>query len=229
MLYALVFAIFAAYLAGMALLLGGVGWLLLWPAVSFALLGLAYALREPRLLGKRPDGRVAGWACLLFLPYFLLSAAVWHGHRLLDRRPACQELAPGLWIGRRLFAHELPSGVGLVMDLTAEFPEPAGVRKRPVYRSLPTLDGTALEAEAFRAAVAEAAAHPDPVFVHCALGHGRTGTFAAAVLLARGLVADARDAERTVRAVRPGVRLKPAQRRLLEAVAAATPPEGRSA
>lgn len=106
-----------------------------------------------------------------------------------------------------------------MVDLTAEFPEPAGVRNRPVYRCLPTLDGAAPEESAFRALVAEVAAWPGPVFVHCALGHGRTGTFATAVLLARGLAADAREAVRMVRAVRPGVRLAPAQQRLLDAVA----------
>jgi protein-tyrosine phosphatase len=67
----------------------------------------------------------------------------------------------------------------------------------------------------FRAAVETAAAFPGRVYVHCAQGHGRTGLFAAAVLLARGAAATPAEAVARVRAVRPGVRLKPAQRRWL--------------
>ena len=55
-----------------------------------------------------------------------------------------------------------------------------------------------------------------PVYVHCALGHGRSALVTAAVLLRRGIVGDVRAAELHLRERRPGVRLKGVQRRLLE-------------
>ena len=54
-----------------------------------------------------------------------------------------------------------------------------------------------------------------PVYVHCALGHGRSALIAAAVLLRRGIVSDVGAAESHLRERRPGVRLKGGQRRLL--------------
>lgn len=53
------------------------------------------------------------------------------------------------------------------------------------------------------------------VYIHCASGHGRSATVAAAVLMVRGLAADAKAAENLMKRVRPGIRLSLGQRRLL--------------
>ena len=189
MVYAIVFTLFGLYLGALAFLLGGPAWLLLWPALSFVLLGVAYAGAGPRLLGKRPDGSRVWWAAALFLPYLLLTGGIWHLQRCLSREPCCNELAPGLWGGRRPCPPELPDIVTLVVDLTAEFREPAKVRSGREYRCLPVLDASVPSAEGFRQLVEEVANWPGGVYVHCALGHGRTGMFVAAVLIARGLAA----------------------------------------
>lgn len=202
----------------MAVRLGGWGWLLLWPAAGFFLVAAAYAGVGPRVFGKRPDGSLRPANLGLLLPFFLFAWGVWHLQRLMSRSPAWHEVAPGVYLARRLLPGEVPAGVRLVVDLTAEFPEPAGVRAGRDYRSLPTLDGFAPDESRLRALVAELTAHPGPVLVHCANGSGRSGTVVAAVLVARGLAADARTAVAMVRAVRGGVRLKPAQRRALERV-----------
>jgi len=214
--YALVFLLVSAYLAGQAARLGGWGWLLLWPAVSFFLVAGAYAGLGPRVFGKRPDGSLGPASAAVLLPFFLFAWGVWHLQRLLSRGPAWHEVAPGVYIGRRLLPREVPAGVRLVVDLTAEFRESAGVRAGRDYRSLPTLDGFAPDERRLRALAAELAAHPGPVLVHCANGSGRSGTVVAAVLAAKGLAADAGAAVAMVRAARTGVRLKPAQRRVLE-------------
>ena len=57
------------------------------------------------------------------------------------------------------------------------------------------------EAE-LRALLDETAPRSGPVYVHCALGHGRSALVVAAVLRRRGLATDVRDAERKVRQVR---------------------------
>ena len=220
MAYAVAFLILAGYLAGLAAWLGGWGWVLLWPAVSFALVAAAYAGVGPRVFGKRPDGTLRPVHLVALLPFLAFASGVWHVLRLTGGKPAWHEVAPGLYLGRRVFAGELPSGVGLVVDLTAEFVEPAAVRTGREYRSLPVLDALPPDEARFAALVAEVAAFPGPVYVHCARGHGRSGLFVAAVVLARGLAATPADAVKRVRGARPGVRLKKGQARLLERVAA---------
>ena len=62
-------------------------------------------------------------------------------------------------------------------------------------------------------------AAPGPAFIHCAFGHGRSATIAAAVLVRRG-DATLDGVERMLRAARPRIGLNAHQRRALaEAVA----------
>jgi protein-tyrosine phosphatase len=219
MIYAFVFALFAAFFAAIAFLAGGWGWLLAWPALSCAVIAAGYAGLGPRILGKRDDGRLSLLRCVVLLPYLVLAWSVWHLRRLVSREPCCHEVAPGLWLGRRPLARDLPEGVVLIVDLTAEFWPAYGVRVGRDYLTLPTLDADWPDEARLRACVARVAAHAGPVYVHCALGHGRSALLVAAVLLARGLAADDREAVRTLRAVRPGVYLTGRQRWLLRRLA----------
>jgi protein-tyrosine phosphatase len=219
MKYVLTFGALAAYCFALAAYFGGPAWLLLWPGASSLLLAVAYAGLGPRVYGKRRDGRLSWWALLLLLPYLLLTWAAWHLMRLFSKEDCCNEVAPGLYVGRRALAHELPPGVSLVVDLTAEFPSPRGIAAGRDYLCLPTLDALAPDEGAVRALVAHVAARPGAVYIHCAAGHGRSATAAAAILLARGLASDVRGAEDVLRRARPRIRLLPAQRRLLERLA----------
>jgi protein-tyrosine phosphatase len=126
------------------------------------------------------------------------------------------EVRPGLWIGRRPLGGEIPEAARLVIDLTCEFGElPAAIGDRR-YVNLPTLDAGTPDAAQFRAAVREALGCEGGVYVHCALGHGRSALFVAALLMARGDADSVEDAEARIRAVRPAVRLNGLQRRFVE-------------
>src|SRR5262249_57050354 len=171
MKYAAVFAALACYLGVLAVALGGWAYLLSWPAGAFLLFAAAYAGAGPDLLGKRPDGRLAWWSLVLFGPVLALLWAVWHLQRLLSRQPACHEVAPGLWLGRRPFARELPAGVALVVDLTAEFPAARGLTIGREYVVLPTLDGAAPPEPGLTALVERVARSVRPVHIHCAMRH----------------------------------------------------------
>lgn len=194
--------------------------LLAWVAVAFGLVGAAYAGVGPRIFGKRPDGRMAPLAVVLLLPYLVLLWTVWHAYRLVTRTRAWDRLNERVILGRRLMPAELPAEVTAVLDLTAEFFEPAAIVRRVRYVSCPILDARDLPVDDLRRALA-AVAEEKCVYVHCAQGHGRTGLVAAALLVVRGEAASAEEALARVREVRRGVRLNARQRRCLEALTTA--------
>ena len=206
------------------------GWwgVLLWPAIGFAAAALAYASGRPGVSGKR-----AGlWRRLPVLPYGWFALGVWHLHRRLgDRGTACDRLEGGLFVGRRPLAGDLPNEVAadpdaVILDLTAEFDDPPAVRRHPGYVCEPVLDAAAPSADEL-ARIVSLLPPPGgpPGLIHCANGRGRTGLVAAAWLLAHGLAGDADGALARVRTARPGVRLLPRQRTVLEAFAARPAPK----
>ena len=105
-----------------------------------------------------------------------------------------------------------------MIDLTAEFLEPATVRIGRAYLAVPMLDGAVpLEAE-FHRAVRAAVESPGVVYLHCAQGHGRTGLVAAAVMVARGHSSSAEEALGALRAAQPRLDLNDRQLRFLRQV-----------
>ncbi|NNG05395.1 MAG: phosphatase PAP2/dual specificity phosphatase family protein [Inquilinus sp.] len=193
----------------LAALTGPVGLLLLWPAVALGLVAAAYGRVGPALFGKRA-GRLGLAARWVLLPYRL---AAWLSVRLFGtRHPAWSEVAPGLLVGRALSNGEarraIGAGVVAVVDLAAEFDEAPAFRGLP-YLGLPVLDLAAPSPKQIRRAVRfiEAQRMNGPVYVHCALGYGRSACVAAAWLVESGESAGPADAMRRIRAARPPVRL----------------------
>lgn len=187
---------------GLMLIYPQIGWLLLWSGGSFIVVGLAYAFRKPRLFGKQDDGSLAVLPCAVLLPYLLMTWLIWFCQTRLSREAVCNEVAPGLWVGRHPSASEIPPGVSLVIDLTSEFCVSRGIRTNRTYLALPTLDHTAPELSAFRQVVQKAAAWDGQVYVHCALGHGRSALVAAAVIVVRGVAESPAEAFTIMRRVR---------------------------
>ncbi len=187
--------------------------LALWPGLNFLALGIAHARGAHGVFGKRAEGTLPLWSWALFLPLHLFTMAVWHVGRLISHEPAWNEFDGQLVLGRRLLAKEFPGGFANVVDLTAEFPEPQAIRKSSGYRCLRFLDGAAPVTEALRSAIKSLA--PGRTFIHCAQGHGRTGLFAAALLLSSGRAQTPADALAMLQRVRPGIRLSRQQRECL--------------
>lgn len=220
--YAFVFSVLSVACGFFGLIAVGptCGWslLFLYPAMSFALLAVAYGGVGPKLLGKRPDGGRWWWARLLFAPYLLLTRFSFVLYKLLGRHAAVCEVVPNLFLGRRLTAGEAERVAGAaVLDLAAEFSEARPLRRPDLYLSMPVLDATAPSGEQFTFAVRWIADHLPhrPVYVHCALGHGRSASVVIAYLLHSGRVKDVRDGLRLVRQLRPGVGLSVSQRKAL--------------
>jgi protein-tyrosine phosphatase len=216
--YAIQFLVIGAALLGNAIWHGSLFWLLLWPSVSFLLVAAAYFVLGPAIFGKRPVGTMSTVAVAILLPYLLLTWTSWHLLRLMSREDCYNELVPGLLIGRRPLARELPTHVSVIIDLTAEFPESCAVRSGRRYISFPILDGGAADGERFSALVGEIAESPEPTYIHCAQGHGRTGMLAAAVLVGKGLCATPDEAMAMIRSARPLAELNQAQVRFLRRI-----------
>src|SRR5207253_1320926 len=105
-------------------------------ALSFLLVAVAYFGTGPRLLFKRPSGHRHLLAWLVHWPYFALTAFSYR-LALLSREAAFVQIAPNVFLGRRLSAREARGGEGwiAVLDLAAELPETPPLRAVQTYRS----------------------------------------------------------------------------------------------
>lgn len=193
-----------------------------WAALAFAQVVAAYTLQRPAVFGKRANGTVAWWAWVLHGPYFALSHLGLLLYRFLASEKPCHEITPGLFLGCRLGWLDRSTLTRLevthLLDLTCEFSEAAALRAGREYCCLPLLDHGAPDAAGMEAATAflNRALQTGRVYVHCAVGHGRSATVVAAHLLGSGQAHTAAEAVRCLQAIRPGVRLNSAQQAALK-------------
>ena len=218
-------AFLALGLAAIAMAFTGQGWELnatmTWFGVAFFWVGLAYLFARPGFFLKRATGVLPPASYLAYGPLLLFNLSGHYLFRRLSREKLCDPICENLYLGGRLYAsdRDLIETLHLcaVLDLRAEFAESAPFRDLN-YLSLPVLDACAPGLEQLEQGVAwitqQTAA--GPVYVHCALGRGRSATFVAAYLLASGRVASVTEAVDFVAQRRPQIGLTRSQRRSLE-------------
>ncbi len=175
-------AVLAAFHAGFA---GAV--LFGWVAVSLVSVSCAYGLGVNEILGKTAKG-YPPFRLVLFLPYLVGSWLNWKFWRA--RVPLMSEVVPGVWIGARPAAGDLPrlreAGIRAVIDLAPELPAvPLGNLE---YRHMPLLDMTIPDPAVLVGIVSriDAAARGGGVYIHCALGMSRSVLAVCAWLVASG-------------------------------------------
>jgi protein-tyrosine phosphatase/membrane-associated phospholipid phosphatase len=201
------YAVGALSIVGIAVAPGGWFYVLLWPATSLALVAFAYFTGNPDLFRKR-EGRVPTAARAVLFPCLLGQRLAWH----IQKRnvPAASPITTNLLIGRRLSCREADAlAVTTIVDLTAESDS---IRRAGVHSiSVPMLDLTLPTLKTLDKAVraVRAAAQNGPVYVHCALGYGRSASVAAAYLFDTGESASVDDAIRRVQSARPGAVFPP--------------------
>lgn len=203
----------AVVLGGTASLAGGVWLWLFWPAISLALVALAYWAVGPALFAKTPGGTIPLAGTCLLAPYRIgayVNSRIW-----TRRQPRRVAVASDVWLGRFPDAGDL-DGIATVIDMTAEFARPAV--KHVAWHSFPCLDLAAppasLLAQAARAL--DKARARGPVLVCCALGYGRSVAVIVVWLMASGRAASMQQAIDMVRRVRPHLSLTPAQLAAIE-------------
>ena len=207
MRYGVLFTLLGGGLILQAASLQGWFWVLVWPGISFGAVGLAYLGLGPGIFGKRPDGSMAWHAIVFLLPHLAPLWLTWRLVRAVSREDCSNEVVPGVFVGRRPLAGEIPPEVTLLVDLTAEFPELRAVQAGRQYVSAPMLDTGIAQREPFAELVRQVSQWPGAVYIHCAQGHGRSGTLATAVIVAKGHCATADEAVSMLRAARPRLRL----------------------
>jgi len=217
MKYGSAFAILAMLIAIYAVREGGWYFVLLWPALSFALVSIAYFGVGVFIFGKQPSGTLSIGRSILLAPFLVYLNFVWHAVRFFSREAAFNQLTDYVFIGRRLLSHERASNFDHIVDLTCEFNEPRALRKSG-YISLPTLDGHYADKETLLQSVARIAELDGTVYIHCAQGHGRTATLAIAYLIQQGISETIDDAVNYVLERRPDAHLGRAQRTMLESI-----------
>jgi len=215
-------AIQAGVAASLLGLLGVIA--LIWTGLACLMASIAWLLptrtgqsnhRVRWIFGKRADGTRAQWSTILLLPFLGPVWAYWHIRRPRLEEAPWHELLPDLVIGRRLLDSEFDLEVDHIVDLTCEYTADPQQRRHPGYLCLPIVDGTAPPVVVLQQYVAKLQQLEGRIYLHCAEGHGRTGTVAAALLLARGAAADVDDALAQIISARPKARLYAGQLRVL--------------
>jgi hypothetical protein len=219
MRYALALGILATGLVVVAVeqmtRVGGLWWVLigieLYLAASFftlsAIYGFHHAGRPIEEAWMRPGRR--GLAAMLLFPYRALGRLTLR----LSREKAISLVAPRLYIGRLPFPREYAklngSGITAILNLCAEFPPLNSKQPGLTFAHVPILDGTAPAERQFLAAlelIANWYAEGQVILIHCAQGHGRSATIAAAALCRLDHDIDADGALALIRTARPGAR-----------------------
>lgn len=230
---AFVGAALAAIAAGVAAsLAGAVGvCALAWTAVACLLASIGWLLptlsgasnhRVRWIFGKRDDGTRTWWSTVLLLPFLGPVWGYWNIRRPRLTEAPWHELLPDLVIGRRLLDREFDLEVDHLVDLTCEYAERPMQRRHPGYLCLPIVDGAAPPPAVLHQYVEKLQQLEGRIYLHCAEGHGRTATVAAAMLLARGLADDVDEALARITAIRPKAQLYAGQMRVLRMHAEST-------
>jgi protein-tyrosine phosphatase len=194
------------------------GLLLLWPALSLAIVSMGHFGLGAGIFRKK-SGRVP-WITRVVLGPVLLGQWLSLLYYKL-KSPAWNTLTDRVWIGRKLSNAEarraIQKGVTAVLDLTGEFTEAAPFR-RIVYRQLSILDLTAPPPAQLAAAIAFLNEQPQHgiVYIHCKAGYSRTAAVAGAYLLASHQADSAEEALSVLRARRPGIVIRPEARAAIE-------------
>ncbi|WP_298868354.1 dual specificity protein phosphatase family protein [uncultured Gimesia sp.] len=101
-----------------------------------------------------------------------------------------------------------------MIDLTCEFSEPHALRESS-YFCFPVLDRSVPSLDDLRSWIERIAALEGNILIHCAEGHGRTGLFAAALLVHTGQTETPESALQFIQSKRPLVRLSHLQMKTL--------------
>ncbi|MHC4955590.1 MAG: phosphatase PAP2/dual specificity phosphatase family protein [Planctomycetota bacterium] len=173
----------AAVFVAMGWTVRGWSWIacgvLVWTALALSLVAAGYAGLGPRVFRKYA-GYLSIPARVVLAPYLVGLWLSRRWYRARDPR-GFAGVGGGVFFGRlpdaELTPRLLEAGVRSVVDLTAEHSEPRRMRELH-YATFPVLDLAAPEEELLDAVadhIERSRSRGGAVYVHCALGYGRSG------------------------------------------------------
>ena len=180
-----------------------------------------FLLKKPNLFLKNATGSLSVMSYLIFWPYFMLNMIALGLFRVFYREKVFDEIVPNLYIGMKLWFIDYQQftlkGIKSTLDLTSEFGETRFIQTGQNYLCIPLLDTTAPTLDQLTEAISWITAHlsKGPVFIHCALGHGRSATVVAGFLIQHEIVSEVKEAVAFIKAIRPKVSLHPNQLAIL--------------
>ncbi|OMO92606.1 hypothetical protein COLO4_17444 [Corchorus olitorius] len=173
----------------------------------------------PMLLGKNRDGTFPIWSNIMFFPYLCFARAFSMLRRFFSGEEPYSEICEGLYVGGWPSSLSLlPPNNPAIIDCTAEFPRVMELKGHS-YLCVPTWDTRSPQPEHIESAVKWACrkrAQNQPVFIHCAYGHGRSVAVMCALLVALGIVDDWKSAEKYIRERRPYIKMNSLHHKALE-------------
>ena len=198
------YAIISLVLITAAIVTGGQGWWLLWPALTFLCITAGYLGAEASVFQKDSSGRISPSAVLLLLPYRLAAriSYYWYAKQCRHISVVNEHIVLGGYPAA-------PLTVAAVLDMTGEFP-----RNRYTtgltYHCQPQLDLFPLTEMQIESAVNNLSrlAQSGQVYVHCKLGYTRSTTVVVAWLIRAGLADNMEQALAAVRQARPQIVLR---------------------
>ena len=182
-------------------------------AVGFIGGALAFGFQKPEMFMKLHNGRLSFFSYLVFWSYILSGNLLVMIYRLLSREHPIDEILPGVYLGCKLCHFDKGKlsqrGICAVLDATSELGEAGFIRKHYNYLCIPVLDNHPPTLEQLSKAVTwieEQLLHGG-IFIHCALGHGRSATIVVAYLLHTRTVSGIQEAIAFIKSKRPGIHL----------------------
>lgn len=209
------FLLISLLLVAYSIILQGM-YILLWPAMSFALVALSYFTTTPKWFAKQKNGRIHFIPQLVLLPYFMCLWSLWHIIRIFQTENAYDELNEQITIGRRLLFREMPANIQMVIDLTCEFNEDKRIVENYDYRCLPILDCCPTQQQTLMEFLQNIALCDKNMYVHCAQGHGRTSMIVCILLVLQKKASSPQQAMQQIKKRRPRANMTKSQWQLVE-------------
>ncbi|GMI72502.1 hypothetical protein HRI_000919500 [Hibiscus trionum] len=177
------------------------------------------SINLPMLLGKNPDGTFPILSTILFFPYLYFVRAFSMARRYLSGEEPYTQVCEGLYVGGWPASPRLlPPGNPAIIDCTSEFPRVKEFKAHS-YLCVPTWDTRSPQPGQIESAVKWACrmrARNQPVFIHCAYGHGRSVAVMCALLVDLGIVENWKAAEKYIRERRPYIKMNSLHHKALE-------------
>ncbi|MCI4624786.1 MAG: dual specificity protein phosphatase family protein [Candidatus Magnetoovum sp. WYHC-5] len=189
---------------------------------TFIGFGLGSGIFGAKTFQKRKNGTLTLISYLIYWPYLVVDYIILYIIRVVRKENVYDEILSGLYLGGRLWLFDkkdpLIKKIDYVLDLTSEFTEPFFFRNKAGYLCIPLIDHHAPTLDELTYGVTWLVEQHKKgyVYVHCAMGHGRSAIFVVAYVMFVNRLNSVEHAIEFVKTKRPVIRLNKKQIEVIE-------------